>query len=478
MKDTKIYKALNTLSVYELNAFRKFLQSPYFNKNEKLTILGEAFINDIKSNPSTKLTKESSWTSVEPDSKFDNLKFRKLNSDLLKLFEEFITYEQFNSEKNKKLSTALKAIEHRKIDVLYNSITNKIKRYNEIQLEKSSDYFYYRYYDERNIFNLKSEYEKESKKADLQKEINIREISDNLDLFYTTEKLRYYCTLLSWRNKYDLDIEIENINDVISLIKKYNLTRVPSIAVYYQITLLYSTEDSDIYYHKLKRLIKKFRDYFPQDEIRDIYDSAKSYCINRINKGNRDFQIELFDVYKETLSDINLWYGSSFPPTTFLNIITIALRLNQFEWTEEFIVKYSEYLDEKIRDNAFNFSLARLNFYQKNYPEVIDYLNKVSYEDVWYNLSSKSILLLVYYELDEIDALDSLISSFKAFISREKSLSKNRKNPYFEHLKFLKKLSHTNPNDKDKLKALKADIEATSGVVNKPWLLEKIEELL
>ena len=36
MKDSKLLYALSHLNVYELNRFKKFVQSPYFNSNKTL----------------------------------------------------------------------------------------------------------------------------------------------------------------------------------------------------------------------------------------------------------------------------------------------------------------------------------------------------------------------------------------------------------------------------------------------------------
>ena len=44
--------------------------------------------------------------------------------------------------------------------------------------------------------------------------------------------------------------------------------------------------------------------------------------------------------------------------------------------------------------------------YQNNFDKVLSLLRDVEYEDIGYNLISKAILIITYYELDELDALD------------------------------------------------------------------------
>jgi hypothetical protein len=164
--------------------------------------------------------------------------------------------------------------------------------------------------------------------------------------------------------------------------------------------------------------------------------------------------------------------------TTFRNIVHIALRVNEFLWTENFIHDYATYVDDKYRNNAVEFSLARLEFYRKNFDKVLQHLHKVSYDDVWYNLNVKSIMILAYYELDEYDALESLLQAFRMYIKREKSLSDDRKNHYLNLIKFTGALMRLNVRDQDKLIRLKQEVSEAKGVVSKPWLLEKIDELV
>jgi len=105
-------------------------------------------------------------------------------------------------------------------------------------------------------------------------------------------------------------------------------------------------------------------------------------------------------------------------------------------------------------------------------------LYKVSYEDVWYNINAKTLQIASYYELDEFDALESLLQAFKMYIRREKSLSSDRKIHYLNLIKFTSALMKINTKEQLKVLKLKEEILATKGVVSKPWLLEKVEAMI
>lgn len=96
-------------------------------------------------------------------------------------------------------------------------------------------------------------------------------------------------------------------------------------------------------------------------------------------------------------------------PWDFRNIVVLGLRLGETDWVENFINTHKNFIPEAMRANAVSFNLAQVYFYQKKYEKVMVLLQKVEYEDLTYNLNSKSLLLIAYYELQEIETLHSLL---------------------------------------------------------------------
>ncbi|HCV50501.1 MAG TPA: hypothetical protein DGP89_04080, partial [Saprospirales bacterium] len=205
------------MDVYENNAFKKFLLSPYFNKNKSLIAL-----HDIYTNYSEKQLeledKKTIWNSILENKNYNDSKFRKLNSDLLKLFEQFIRIEAFEADKKTRLTVELKAINNRNLDILYNSTKAKIDRYKKYNIDKSADHYYYLYETEKTKFELKTDIERKNKKTDFTKEFNISNISINLDIFYLSEKLKYISTTLSWSKLYKIKIEPFDISPIKKII--------------------------------------------------------------------------------------------------------------------------------------------------------------------------------------------------------------------------------------------------------------------
>lgn len=479
MKDRKITAALIQLSVYELNSFNKYVNSPYFNVNESISKYLELILDWIKKgNTNDDVPNEELWNKVYGDIPYQNQKFLKLNSDLVKLLEDFLAQQEYDHMLSLRTNLKLEGVRKRGIEKLYNGIIGELERLEKMEVNQSVEYYYTKYQIERGLFNLKTENEKKNAKFEIETELNINKISENLDYFYIAEKLRLYCTLLSWKKMYHLDIEMKNVEWVLELARDEKISSIPPVQLYNKMQKTYVEGENTVHYYELRQMIKKHIHLFPKEEVNEIYATAISYCINRVNKGDLTFQRETFDLYKESIDNGIFLSDNEISVSNFRNIVFFALRVGEFDWAENFIFEYSKYIDEKYRANAVEFSLARLEFYRKDFNKVLDHLNKVTYEDVWYNLGSKSLLIFTYYELDETDALESLLQAFKMYIRREKSLTIDRKDTYLNLIKFTLNLMKLTYKDKDKLTKLKTEITNTKGVVSKPWLLEKIDILL
>jgi hypothetical protein len=478
MKDRKIFSALTGLNIYELNSFGKYVRSPYFNVNQHIIAYFEILDKYIKSEQTDELTNEYIWNSVFDNEKYNNQKLLKLNSDLVKLLEDFIAQKEFDNMNSLRSNLKIAGANKRNMVKLYNGILGEIDRLGKLERNQSAEYYLTKYQIESNIFSLKTENEKKNEKFEIRSELNINKMSDNLDFFYIAEKLRHFCTLLSWKKMYKVDIEMNNMEYILELASKKPYSEIPPISIYFTMYLTYIDENNLENYHRLRKLSKSFIHIFPYKEQREIYSTILGYCINKINKNQTDFFRETFEVYRDGITQNILMTGDTLSVTTFRNIAIAALRVEEFDWAENFISEYAQYVDEKYRENAVEFSLARLEFYRKNFGKVLEHLYKVSYEDIWYNLNAKTLQIASYYELDEYDALESLLQAFKMYIKREKSLSIDRKDHYIHLIKFTNALMKINPKEQSKVLKLKEDIISTKGVVSKPWLIEKVENLI
>ena len=420
------------------------------------------------------LIKEQIWKKLYGKESFSDVRFRKLGSDLLKLIEGYLSQEIYDENLLYQSSNLIEAVSRKKIDKLYNSSVRNAQLTTEQRLLRPASYYYYQYLIEKNYYELMDVDLKRSEKSNVEKIIN------SLDEFYLAEKLKWYSSLLSRQNLVSHEYELLFIDEIINHVKKYQYKNVPPVSVYFQAYLTQSeNEDERHYYNLIEELNRNF-DYMPKKELYHLYTYAINYCISKVNKGKPEFLREFLNIVKQSLEndilisesetgDLNPWH--------FKNIVLIALRLGEYDWTENFIKKYQHKLPIDSRENAVTYNLALVYFYQKKYSKVVEQLREVEYEDISYNLGSKSMLIAIYYEQDEFEALISLCDTFKTYLNRHKDMSEKQRFLYLNYIQFVRKMTKIMPGDLKTIEQLRQEIKDAKGVASEKWLLEKIAEL-
>lgn len=472
MRNTKLYSILEHFDKYEQNRLRKYLQSPYFNKNQTLIELFELLVEDSNSEKKKEIEKEDVWTLLELKSPYDDVRFRKYYSDLLKLVEGFLAQQVYEADPVRQATDLLKAVGQKKMEKLYNSSVKTARHLSQSQPWRHAQHYLQQYQIEVNFYHMM---EFETKRG---ARTNVEEIANNLDAFYLAEKLRIYASVLTQQNEFTQQYQMRLIDEILEFLNNHQVHEdTPAVAVYFQVLRTVTDQDNLEQYYRLKELLDQYGLLFPKHEAMDLYAYALNYCIRTINHGNLQFNEELFDIYNSLINKEIIFVNDELSPWDFRNIIVVANRLGRYVWSESFIATYSPKIPEPYRENAVTYNLSMLYFYQKKYDKVIEQLRNVEYEDVSYNLNSKTTLLMTYFETDEYEPLYSLFESFRTYLNRQKELSFNRKMAYKNLIKFTKKLTKIMPGDKAEVKRLKEEIAATGNVASLNWIQEKIEEL-
>lgn len=450
------------------------MQSSYFNVNQTLVDLYDLLIKDInnKSGNRDDLNKEKLWKKLSLQPPYDDIRFRKYFSDLLKLIEDYLALVVYQDNTLLQSTLLIEAVGEKKLEKLYNTVMKDARRISEQTKLKDADFYLAQYQIEKNYYNLTKYETKRTSKS------NVEDIAKNIDLFYFSEKLRIVCEVLSRQNLASYDYKISLIDEIVNYVHSSEFEPVPPVLVYYQIYLLYTEPENEEHYHKLMTLLDEYSAFFPEEVVKDeLYMSAQNYCIKKINQGNQKFLKELFFLYQTLLKKEIIIANGEISPWYFRNIVVVALRLGEYAWTEDFIIKYQDFLEEDFRRNTVTYNLAQLYFYQKKYEKVIEQLQNVEYDDITYSLNSKTMLMATFYELDDIDPLFSLMESFRTYLNRQKSLPPSKARDYLNLIRFTKRLVRLIPKDHDAINKLKEDVLKEKGAVNANWLLEKIAEL-
>lgn len=474
MKKIKILSALDHLDTYELNRFAKYVKSPYFNANQGLSKIVDGYIHARKKDKVAEIDKERIWSLAFEGKPYNDGRLRKVLSDLLKLYEDFLCQELLEEKPIQRATLLMEAVEKRKLEKLYNS---SIKRANQLTMDNidaSAQLHYHRFQTEKLIYELTDFDHKRREKS------NLANIVNSLDYFYLAEKLKYYCTSSSQKVFIDHDYAFLFIEEIIQHIKKHQYEHIPIVNIWISIFHLQTgtTEERDIYFNQFKSTFKLILNSLDYKEAGRIFTYGQNHCIWAINQGKEEYFQELFDLYKEALESRIYIEENTLDPLVFRNIVTVSLRLKEYDWTSDFIGKYGEFIPFEFRTNAVSYSKALMSFYQKSYDSVLNNLNEMEVMDLSYELNSRVLRITTYFEMNSIEALDSLLDSFYVYLNRRKDITQNRRDIYLNLISFTRKLISLAPSDEKGLRKLLIKLNDTKVIGSREWLKEKIQERL
>jgi len=464
-----------------MTRFREFAESPYHNKNKELI----RFIQYIsKIYPEFELKKINPGQivrQISPKKDMDPRKLKHIYSYALQLSDAFLAAEQLRHEPLQEKLLTLKKIQLTSVSPRFDQIIADAKIINELNPWRDS-YFHLQEYNlshQAYLHPLKTEMYKATE--------NLQEGMNSLDLFYLTEKLKNAAEMLNRAQFFNADYKLNMVEESALHIKTNEAyyQKIPSVYIYFLIFHTVKEPDTDIHFQKLRDYSYHQAKKFPPEEERDIYLYLYNFCSRKINKGHQDYLPEALRILRLLLDKNLLFENGLLPEYHYRNIVVLALRQGEYEWVEKFIHEYKELLPELSRENAFNFCLANYHYARKKYDSALQVLHSVEYTDVVYNLDAKSLLLRIYYELNEPDSFASHVNSFRQYLKRNRILSKAKYQRYqllFIYTAMLFKIKQEKeykPVEKIRhdLESLLQKIEKNPSIANLIWLKDKLEEL-
>lgn len=471
MKKHKAIRMLSSLSKVELNRLNKLVNSPFFNKNQHVTDLFNYLTELYPDFIDEQIDKHTTYAAVYPDKKYNDSRLRNTASDLTKLIEKYLLLNDLEKKPGIELQSILAEAKNRGLNKLQES---SIKQWEQIQTNnpyKDVSFYFSQHQLQEEL------YEFTALKVDRSLKSSLQELNDNLDIYYISKKLKYCCEMINRKNIFAEEYDLGLFNEVMTYLSERKFDDIPVIKIYYQILLTLIEGDKEEHYFQLKELLEKHSDLFPQNENKVNYSFAQNYCVKKINSGRAEYLKELFDLYQLSLEKHVIFEGDRLSQWDFKNITTVGLRLDEMERTKAFIENYKQYIDPRYQENAYRYNLANYHFYAGNFKQAMQLLVQVEFTDVYYNLDSRSLLLKVYYELEEYEALFPHSETFKNFLRRNGKISDYQKKVYLNLVKYLTKLAKLRLSYKTIPQKLVDTINTTPQIADATWLRKKAANL-
>ncbi len=476
MYKTKIIDILRFFSVREWSTFRDYVYSPFFNKNQKVRILCDLILKFAPDFQDPALEKRNAFAQVFGKKAYNELQINNIISDLLQLAYSFLAQKAMSDHPQFEKNFLLDELLNRDAN---NHIDRSARRYQ--QLQQQSDYRNHQYfYDEYALYEkLDRNFLVQTKRRF---DENLQLENDNLDIYYFSNKLRIACDMASRNIVIKAGYVCHFIDELLNYFEKdyQNYQSIPALYIYYNVLQMLQEEENENHYKKLKKALNDHAELFPKPELRILYQYASNYCIKKINSGKSQYYQEVLDLYKVLLEQKIIFQNGFITQWTFKNIITVGIRLEEFEWTENFLRQYENHLIPEEKFNAVTYNRAALFSARKEYKKALQELHNVEFTDASYHLGAKIIQIKSYYELEETEALFALIETFRKYLLRNRELADYKKKANSIMLKLTKSIYQLKTEGSTlktssfnrKHRMIKEKLTSADPIANKDWLEE------
>lgn len=477
MQKTQLVRLFSKMSKEDRRSFGDFVQSPYFNKHKQTKLLAEYLLKS-KDLTGARLDRKKVFKKIFPDREYEEQLLSNVISYLLRLLRKFYVQKQNEKSEQERDLQLLEYATATGQKHLFELSLPAVKRKRNKQIIRDSDF----YLQESKIAQLADDFDlKYGNRTGTQP---LEDAFKGLDIYYLGEKLRLACQMLARLQVTGGHYAYPMMDEVLQHVESQEayFQQIPGVWLYYLVFNLMKKNES-AYYYRLKEKMRPHIQSFKHQEGRDLYTHALNYCIKRLNLGDFEFRKETFDLYLQMRETGLLYLEGSLPQWDYTNIVSLGCELKEYRETEKFILEEKEKLPHEVQENVFNYNLAAYKYAQKQYLEAIELLQRVEYTDVYFNLLSRILLLKNYYDLGDEKALEYSLETFRIYLLRNKSISNIRRKSGLNLTRFTKKLLRLSSlrtalslNEfTRKAEKLKKEITETQAVLNRAWLLEKLE---
>lgn len=478
MYNNSLITLLKSFTLKEIQDFRDFLISPYFNKKKSVIKLYDIIMNEYPDFNGESISKERIYAELFTGKAYNDSNLRVLIHNLNDLAKKFTAYRNFEENQFefdfRQLTGLMSRRQFSQLDKMVKKLLSNIETERIISDESNFlkyrlEYDYIFYLSESN-FGI---YEKFLDKADFEK------VFSYFSAYYYIRSMRLYINILNLKLIYNRTFKAEKFEKMVSAIDKSLFTVSPVIEIYYCIIKLFNRKNDEKYYLRIKEILGNIKSALHRDDLVEIYVNLTNFCNRKISAGYKLFEKEKFELYKEETALKLYQVERQMAPVYFKNVVILALSLGEYNWIKEFIFKYKDELPKNSVENVYNYCMALYEFDMKQFEKALEYLSRIKYDELYLKYDSKILQIMIYYEMNSLEPLFSSMEAFRHFLLNNKLLPDIKKKLYLNFYKFFKKtINFSLKNDREDLELLKAEITSCEVVFNKNWIVKKIDNLI
>lgn len=476
MKSTKIHSILSCLSPKDRKRFRDYLHSPFFNtRTDVITLFSfwEKHYSDPQKAP--EWNKEEQIIRLSPRLELSPQTFQRLKTRLLNLLYGFLAHTALDRDKSLNFLLQIQSLNR---IAEHHSIESRIQRASRL-LNTSEIPEGNRYFQQMELALQQQEFL--NKAPDRSSESILPEIAKNLELGFLSKAVKIRFAMQNTQLILGIDYDWEYLRQIWPLLIENISQYPPHLRAYIHLCVMYgesSLEEETAHYASLRSLLGQENLSISVSELRSIYKGTLNYCSKQINLGEKGYLRDYFELNKAMIPlGILCNEQGVLSPWPFKNLITVALRLGEIDWVEKFIDSHLPQVSKDQQTDALHYNKGLLLFFQKDFEAARKHLLLLlqSCQDVFYNLDARAYLLRIYFELEDDQAMESLLHSFRMYIHRNKLISESHREKYLSFTRYFRRFLNLPVEDEARIAAFRAELENSdknqSGI---DWILSKL----
>ncbi len=303
---------------------------------------------------------------------------------------------------------------------------------------------------------------------------NIQQLAKSYDRYYYLHRLSTACAMLDretiFQGKYDIHLS----PSWFTYLEEQSFFQDPLIEIYYKMWKMLHEPNKEEHFENFMQQLRDTRLETDHIVMRGLYMAGINYTLRKLRQRDQTYRQKALDLYLEAISRKVLLDKGELSPWAFGNVVKLALQLKKYDWVKSFIKEKSTILPDAFREDALNYNLAEVNYITKQFRVAQEHLLQVSFSDLNYYLGARILLAKIYYELEDIEPLLSLISAFTIFLKRNKQISPNIKSSCLNFCEVLFQLVRKN---KKRLTVLEKELKEMQLLAERDWLLQQYEQV-
>jgi hypothetical protein len=466
---SQLVKILKKLSDKEQKKLLALAHSGWLHPKPEVHTLLAHICTSIQKQNALALQEELCWAAMFPKTPYSNKNLRYFVSYALDAVRQYLRMDALNQEAVQQSILLQKALKQRNLTDILEKESKAACQLHEVYSQHDAQWHLESY-------QLKQlALEQTTAHQDRQQASDLTDLELQLSAYFCAEYLRTATVSLSQGSILAEKTKPVLLDHTLRIaIDAQLLHTSPAVTIYYYLVYMFIEPAQIQHFQAWKLALGEQSKHLSQTEQRGIYLTGINYCIKLMNSGQRNFIREAFALYQQALEADLLRENGWITAYTYKNIIRIGTALHENDWVATFFESQKQHLHPREREETYQYNKAFLLFQAKQYDQAMPLLQRTNITDVLNKLDARRMLMRTYFELEEWQALESLMVSFSNYLRRQKNLGYHRE-MYLNFIFCLRQMLHLSSLSAPELLHLTETVHAMNPVAEKEWLLSTLE---